>query len=326
MNSKTLLTLITVISICFTIFFGVNYFLHRVKTVSYKTPKTIYIDEFGNETDVPPKIEEDMPAEVTYITTGISSSSKKQKKTTTNTITTQNIPTMVEQLTADDRTLITLSDEAAWSLLTNGKFSKYPTVPFGTIKSQFADIYKENQTTITVPIWYWENPKDENNFNKVTKLKQWVVNKHIASLCEHVFNDIYNDPSQPIINIADSGMGTWSVRGKMHSDARTVSAHALGASFDINPSTGSFNIDGVTYGNAYGNQPMPAEVWEELPESHKKYNVLYVDCPIVRIFKSYGFYWGGDWSSSKDVMHLAFLGDGNNAREIGKQNYVRYTK
>lgn len=289
-----------------------------------KPIKPVFFDANGNQTDEPPNIEHEEVTDITYVTNNIISSENKDLMT--NSVTTRNVQTHIGNLSQDDKSIISMSDEDAWNYLTNGVFDSYPKTAFINVKNQLQNLYVENAVTITVPVWYWEDPNDPNNYNKITKTKDWTVNKRIAKICEHIFNDIYNDPSQPIINISDSAAGTWVIRGKMHNPYRTPSAHSIGAAFDINPSSGTYNVNGVLYGNGYRNKPMPYEIWEMLPESHKKYNVLYEDCPIVRIFKSYGFYWGGDWETGTDVMHLAFLGDGDNAREVGKQNYVRYNE
>lgn len=223
-------------------------------------------------------------------------------------------------MTVEDVNIIMMDENNAWRYITQGMLDAYPTQPFGEIKDTISAIANSNTTNITVDVWYWEDPNDDTNFNKVSKQKTFTVNTNIANIFEHIFQDIYNDPTQPIINISDTAMGTWVVRGKMHNDSRTTSSHAFGCAIDINPSTGSYNIGGSWYGNGYGQDVMTKTMWEQLPESHQKYHVLYDESPIVQIFKRYGFYWGGDWSGTKDNMHLAFIGDGS-GREVGIKNY-----
>lgn len=290
----------------------------------YKTKQPIYYDSQGNKvTEQPADYEfgadEEVlaQAEETFIT-GL----PEQVFQTEQTFSTQ---TNTSHTTEDEEKLIMMDEIEAWTYLTNGKITDYPSVPYYTIKPQILELRQENTTKITVPIWYWANPGDETDMSKISTTKDFEVNVKLAGLFQHIFQDIYSHPSKPVINIADGGMGTWVTRGKNHSDYKTVSAHALGGAIDINPSTGTFNINGTRYGNGYKNKAMSQSVWEALPESHKKYHVLYIDCPIVTIFKSYGFYWGGDWKSGTDPMHLAFIGDGSNARSVGQDNYKKYS-
>lgn len=228
----------------------------------------------------------------------------------------------IKYQTDADAALTTLSDQWAWITCSNGIFDSYPSVPYQTIASKLAKIKEAHNCTVTVQCWYWAAPSDDSNMDKVTVSKTFAVNESIADMFEHIFADIYAHPSKPVINIADAGMGTWVLRGKNHNNSRTMSAHSLGTAIDINPSTGSYYINGKWYGNAFNQSAMPTELWVQLPESHKKYHVLYEDSPIVKIFKAYGWYWGGDWSSSTDPMHLAFLGDGISARKVGRANFA----
>lgn len=223
--------------------------------------------------------------------------------------------------TQEDIRIATLEEGEAWNFISEGMWSEYPTSSFAKNKDKLVELKNTNTETITVQCWYWVNPEDDTDMRKTTIEKTFAVNSKLADTFEHIFADIYADPSQPVINIADLGMGTWVIRGKNHNSSNTMSAHALGCAIDINPSTGSFYVNEVWYGNAYGQQKMTESIWHQLPECHKKYHVLYENCPIVRIFKSYGFYWGGDWSTKKDCMHLSYIGDGSSARQTGINNY-----
>lgn len=224
--------------------------------------------------------------------------------------------------TQSDIAIASLSDADAWTLCSGGIFNEYPNVPYSKIKTELGVIRNTSTETVTVKCWYWEDPEDDTNMNKVTTSKTFAVNAAIADMFLHIFEDIYAHPSQPVINIADSGMGTWVLRGKNHNSSNTLSAHSLGTAIDINPSSGSYYVNGKWYGNAYNQSPMPTAVWVQLPETHRKYHVLYEDSPIVQVFKAYGWYWGGDWNSTPDPMHLAFLGDGGAARKTGYKNLL----
>lgn len=223
--------------------------------------------------------------------------------------------------TQEDVQLALLSDTNAWQLLSDEIFDSYPKQSYSSVKDKLVQIQQENTVTITVPCWYWANPDDDTDFSKITVEKTFAVNSALEDVFVHIFNDIYASESKPVINIADKGMGTWVLRGKNHNSANTMSAHSIGSAIDINPSTGSFYVNGKWYGNAYGQSAMPTYIWEQLPECHKKYHVLYTESEIVRIFKAYGFVWGGDWTSGTDSMHFSYIGDGSNARVTGTFNY-----
>lgn len=220
--------------------------------------------------------------------------------------------------------LILLSDNEAWSLISGGVFNSYPTGTYASNESKVKQIYADKMVLIKVLVWKWAYPSDKTNLEKTSYVLSLAVNEEVADLFVDAFTDIYNDPSRPVINVNDAGMGTWVLRGKNHNSNSTISGHALGTTIDINPSTGSFKVNGTWYGNGYGHKAMPKYMWDELPECQDKYNVLYQDCPIVQVFKSYGFVWGGDWKSGTDCMHFSFLGDGKNAREVGQSNYYKY--
>lgn len=275
---------------------------------NYSDYETQFIYD-GNWDAVKPTEEQDVSE---YVVTATSDTASMIMSTSVKT----------KAITDEDIEIISMSESEAWSYLTNGIFNSYQKVPFISVRSKLVELQNTNTETITVKCWFWEDPADVANMHKVTVTKTFAVNTKLAETFQHVFEDIYNDPTKPIINIDDKGMGTWVLRGKNHNSNNTMSSHSLGTTIDINPSTGSFYVNGTWYGNAYGQKAMPYNIWQQLPETHAKYHVLYVGCPIVEIFKSYGFYWGGDWKSGTDCMHLGFIGDGSSCREIGYNNYL----
>ena len=283
----------------------------RIK--KYTQVETVWLDAEGNETTERPEADEyaslELP-EVTYVS---------EAANELHTAQTHSTSVVTSSFTPSDIQLATATDDEAWQMISQGAFTSYPRGNYSQFLPTLQQLRSNYATTIHVPVWYWENPNDDTNFNKVTRQYTCTVNTAVADLFKHVFEDIYNNPAKPIINLGDSGMGTWVIRKK--TSGSTLSAHALGVAIDINPSTGSFSVGGKVYGNGYRNATMSQVMWAQLPESHKKYHVLYDGSPIVETFKAYGFCWGGDWKSGTDCMHFSYLGDGVNARQVGRANY-----
>lgn len=224
-------------------------------------------------------------------------------------------------MTQEDVDLINLSEKDAWELLTGGIYSSQPNNSFSVEKNKLETIKEKQSTYIEVDVWYWADPSDQSNMDKVTVKKKFQVNKNIASLFEHAFADAYNDPEQPVYNIADTGGGGWSCRGKSNVDSRKPSSHSYGCCVDINPAT-SISVDGHTYGNGQPQNPIPQDVWEQLPENHKKYHLMRKQCAWVRHFEHYGFVWGGEFSPTyRDPMHLSWIGEYPDTRSVGQKNY-----
>lgn len=181
-------------------------------------------------------------------------------------------------------------------------------------ENKLKNVQATQASTFTVNVWTWAEPGNPNNLDKVASTKSVTCNNVIRPLVEAAFNDIFNSPDQPVITM----VGGYSIRG-MASGGGNTSGHAFGCTLDIN---------WESYLNGCGNRMSSSErspapdVWKTLPECQKKYEIFYEGCTVVKIFKSYGFYWGGNWNSYTDGMHFGFIGDnGTNARVKGQEAY-----
>lgn len=226
-------------------------------------------------------------------------------------------------MTQEDIDLIMMSETDLWKLMSDGVYSSLPGAPFTAHKDKLFTMQKNHGTTIEVDVWYWEDPSDDSNFNKKAVKKKFLVHDTLANIFTHVFTDAFNDPEKPIYDIADDAAGLWVIRGIKHIDSKAPSGHAYGAAIDINPKS-NVTLNGVTYGNWLKEHPIPPDKFDNLPESHKKYQLMVDGRGFCKHFKRYGFLWGAEYvHSDSDPMHFCFLGD-SNARETGQKNYEEY--
>lgn len=187
---------------------------------------------------------------------------------------------------ADIQELINLSDAEAWSLITGGRYTSRPT------SSIAVDL-----ATITVPIRVWENPNDPNNMSITSDQMTLQVNRCLTGIFEAFFKDLYEQVPNFVIKKSSGEYGGY------RQDSIT-SGHTYGAAFDLNWSTNGNGYSG------WGSRPAYSKSeWEDLPESHEKYEIIYEDSPIVQLAHRYTFSWGGEWRTSYDMMHFSFIGD-----------------
>lgn len=157
---------------------------------------------------------------------------------------------------------------------------------FGTIyynKYPSSAVAQQHMTTITINAW-----DIATGGAKVTKQRSLTVNAAIAPSVEKIFEEIYEGEEQfPIKSI-----GGFSWRGN-------YSEHCDGLAIDINPNE-NYMVEGngkISSGSFW----LPGQNAYSIP----------ADGEVVKIFKKYGFGWGGDgWSSGRhDYMHFSYFGN-----------------
>ena len=139
-----------------------------------------------------------------------------------------------------------------------------------------------HQVTVSVPVWDFDS-----NGNKITKTKRFQIHEALAPTVEQIFAEIYAGGEQfPIYSL-----GGYCWRGDGSS-----SEHCLGVAIDINPDE---NYMCTNSGKALtGTHWTPGSDPYSIPANGD----------VVRVFKKYGFGWGGDWNTKKDYMHFSYFG------------------
>ena len=137
-----------------------------------------------------------------------------------------------------------------------------------------------NQVSITVPVWTLYNG------SKVSGTRTFQIHKNLAPTVKQIFQEIYDSPDQPLINVA----GGWRWR------SYETSEHNMGTALDLNPNSNPYVYAGA---DAYSAGYKPGEDPYSIP----------IGGTIDKIFAKYGFKRGIYWNSgNKDYMHYSFFG------------------
>lgn len=151
------------------------------------------------------------------------------------------------------------------------------------------------------------------NFNGKIKTGELIVNKKIAKKAVKIFYELFQIkyPIQRIRlvdeyqaddekSMADNNTSSFNFR--TIAGTNRLSKHALGLAIDINPRINPYiNSKGVLTpenGKIYKVRDM-----KKCKGKYAKY-MIHKNSQITKIFKKYGFSWGGDWKYSKDYQHF----------------------
>jgi D-alanyl-D-alanine carboxypeptidase len=87
---------------------------------------------------------------------------------------------------------------------------------------------------------------------------------------------------------------------RLTTGAKTMSAHAKGRAIDINPLVNPYvNKKGTSHKKSIGFVTKQQRAKSDAP------GIIKADGIVVKVFKKYGWTWGGDWRSIKDYQHFS---------------------
>lgn len=151
------------------------------------------------------------------------------------------------------------------------------------------------------------------DFSRKVQTGELIVNKKIAKKIVKIFYELYRIkyPIQRMKLVDEYGAddeksmranNTSAFNYRTVAGTNRLSKHAMGLAIDINPRINPYiNSKGTL-------TPVNAKVYHcrDKKKCRGKYAryMIQPNSKITKIFKKYGFSWGGDWKYSKDYQHF----------------------
>ena len=141
---------------------------------------------------------------------------------------------------------------------------------------------------------------------------EMVVNKKIAKSTLKIFYELYQikypiermclvDEYDADDEASMAANNTSAFNYRKIANSNKMSKHSQGLAIDINPQINP-------YITSYGIAPKNGKVYKnrEVKSCQGKYRnyMIHHGDKVYRIFRKYGFRWGGDWKHSKDYQHF----------------------
>lgn len=154
------------------------------------------------------------------------------------------------------------------------------------------------------------------DFKGKTRTGKLIVNKKIARRTVKIFSELYKiryriqriklvDCYHADDNKSMEANNTSAFNYRVVEGTNKLSKHGMGMAIDINPRINPC-ICGGKLEPANGRVYRTRNV-KKCKGKYKKY-MIHKNDKVYRIFKKYGFSWGGDWKTLKDYQHFEYTG------------------
>lgn len=154
------------------------------------------------------------------------------------------------------------------------------------------------------------------DFKGKTRTGKLIVNKKIAGRTVKVFSELYKIGYRiQRIKLVDcyhaddkksmEANNTSAFNYRVVEGTNKLSKHGMGMAIDINPRINPCIRKGKlepANGRVYRTRNV-----KKCKGKYKKY-MIHKNDKVYRIFKKYGFSWGGDWKTLKDYQHFEYTG------------------
>jgi hypothetical protein len=151
------------------------------------------------------------------------------------------------------------------------------------------------------------------NFNGEDQMGEMIVHKDISVEVTEIFRSLYNAeyPVNKMRLVSDYKGSDWqsieadntsAFNCRKATGSKKYSKHSYGKAIDINPIENPYIFRS---GKSSHKASKPYLKRKRTSDSTSQRAILLPQDKAVKIFKEYGWKWGGDWSGVKDYQHFS---------------------
>jgi len=152
------------------------------------------------------------------------------------------------------------------------------------------------------------------DFHGRTKQGEMVVHKEVAAEVVHLFEELYEAgyPVRQMRLVSDFGGSDWqsieadntsAFNCRHATGSKKWSRHSYGKAIDLNPIENPYISRSGRIAHKASMKYRKRVRQKNMHPSNRA--ILLKDDAVVRLFKAYGWKWGGDWHGVKDYQHFS---------------------